>query len=304
MKRILIVTLALFAFAAVSCNKEIADGSEVVATFEIAIPDDVQTKAYSDGTTATELHYAVYDGYNGDFLFGTTTPMKINKTAFVNISVVKGYPYDIVFWAQAPGVDYYTFNKSAKTITVNNYTSDANDEKRDAFYQLVDNYYYGSGTTTVKLFRPFAQINFLSSSYTSVQNMVGRTMKSKVKMSGLPNVLNVLTGEATGSVSADFTATSVPAVNGEKLKVSGSSFSYGYVAMNYVLAHKEKTNIKGNVVGTFIYNGSRVNVSVPNVPYQRNFRTNILGSFFTGSGTFTVEIVPSYDPSGDHIVNH
>lgn len=303
MKRFLIIALALFALSAVSCNKEVADRSEAVVTFEVSIPDEVQTKAYSDGSTASELHYAVYDGNSGDFLFGTTTPLEIKSTAYVNISLVKGYPYDIVFWAQAPGVDYYTFNKSAKTITVNNYTTDANDEKRDAFYQLVDNYYYSGGTTTVKLFRPFAQINFFSSSYSAVQNMVGRTMKSKVKMSELPNVLNVLTGEASGSVEADFTATSVPAVKGEKLTVNGSS-SYGYVSMNYILAHKEKSNIKGSVVGTFTYNGRNVNVTVPNVPYQRNFRTNILGSFFTGTGNFTVQIVPSYDPSGDHIVNH
>ena len=300
MKKILIAILVLA--AAVSCNKENDfKQEEVTASFTFEFPEVAQTKAYSDGKTAKELHYAVYDGRTGNFLFGTTSPMAIDITTSVNIGLVKGHPYDIVFWAQAEGVDYYKFDKSAKTITVNNYTTDANDEKRDAFYQKVENYYYTSTPTTVKLYRPFAQINFFAKDYRSAQSMIGRTMKSKIKIKGIPNVLNVMTGEATGSIDADFKSTSVPAVLGEKMD---GYHSYGYISMNYVMAHKEKDNFTKNLIGVFYMNGNPITLTVPNVPYQRNFRTNIIGSFFTGTGSFTVQIVPTYDPSGDHIVNH
>lgn len=297
MKKILIFIAALGLFAAASCQKEKAvvipiEGEEATAVISIAIPEDIATKVYSDGTSATKLQYAVYRADNGEFLFENQEELTINLKREVEIRLVKNYAYDIVFWAQHPDAPY-TFSASAKTVTVNDYTSGANDEKRDAFYQLVEDYVYVPTTTTVELYRPFAQINFGASDYAEVTALLGDDcMTSKAAITGLPNVLNVLDRTATGSVDATFTATAVPAQSGEKLTVNG--VEYGYVSMNYVLAPQEKA-VLGKVTGTFYYNNDNVSLEVANVPYQRNYRTNIIGEFFTGPAHFIVEIIPIYD---------
>lgn len=303
MKKIFwIATAAAGLIAAASCQKESVNGPEVegeeaVAVLTISIPEEIATKSYSDGKTATDLYYAVYDSQdqNKKFLFGTTEPLKFENgslTKEVEIRLVKNYAYDIVFWAQAPGAPY-TFDMEAQTITVDNYTTKANDENRDAFYQVVEGYKIVSTPTKVDLYRPFAQINFGASDYDEV-TALGLTMASKVQISGLPNVLNVLDRTVDGAVNADFIETDVPAIYGEKLEVKGDKDTYGYVSMNYVLAPVAK-GMLDNVTGRFYYNNDEVVIPVTNVPYQRNFRTNIIGEFFTGPAHFIVEIIPIYD---------
>lgn len=303
MKKIFwIAAAAAGLIAAASCQKEPVNGLEVegeeaVAVLTISIPEEIATKSYSDGKTATDLYYAVYDSQdqNKKFLFGTTEPLKFENgslTKEVEIRLVKNYAYDIVFWAQAPGAPY-TFDMAAQTITVDNYTTKANDENRDAFYQVVEGYKIVSTPTKVDLYRPFAQINFGASDYDEV-TALGLTMASKVQISGLPNVLNVLDRTVDGAVNADFIKTDVPAIYGEKLEVKGDKDTYGYVSMNYVLAPVAK-GMLDNVTGRFYYNNDEVVIPVTNVPYQRNFRTNIIGEFFTGPAHFIVEIIPIYD---------
>lgn len=303
MKKIFwIAAAAAGLIAAASCQKEPVngpdvEGEEAVAVLTISIPEEIATKSYSDGKTATDLYYAVYDSQdqNKKFLFGTTEPLKFENgslTKEVEIRLVKNYAYDIVFWAQAPGAPY-TFDMAAQTITVNNYTTKANDENRDAFYQVVEGYKIVSTPTKVDLYRPFAQINFGASDYDEV-TALGLTMASKVQISGLPNVLNVLDRTVDGAVNADFIETDVPAIYGEKLEVKGDKDTYGYVSMNYVLAPVAK-GMLDNVTGRFYYNNDEVVIPVTNVPYQRNFRTNIIGEFFTGPAHFIVEIIPIYD---------
>jgi len=295
MKKYLFLILAAATLLAVSCQKENAgeQAGNDVAVLTVSLPQGIVTKAISDGTSATELHWAVYDG-NGKFLKENDTPLTINLQTEVQIKLVKNYAYDIVFWAQAPGAPY-TIDWANKTITVDNYTSEANDESRDAFYQVVEDYRVVSTPTEVKLYRPFAQINFGASDYKDVQSLIGDTMQSTIEVSGLPDVLNVLDKTATGNATATFTKTNVPAISGEKLEINGDKEKYGYVSMNYVLAPQDKTDIVGGVKGTFYYNNANVVIDVPNVPYQRNHKTNIIGEMFSGDAKFEVIIIPDYD---------
>ena len=305
MKKYLFLILAAATLLAVSCQKENAgeQAGNDVAVLTVSLPQGIVTKAISDGTSATELHWAVYDG-NGKFLKENDTPLTINLQTEVQIKLVKNYAYDIVFWAQAPGAPY-TIDWANKTITVDNYTSDANDESRDAFYQVVEDYRVVSTPTEVKLYRPFAQINFGASDYKDVQSLIGDTMQSTIEVSGLPDVLNVLDKTATRSTTegatATFTKTNVPAISGEKLEINGDKEKYGYVSMNYVLAPQDKTDIVGGVKGTFYYNNANVVIDVPNVPYQRNYRTNIIGELFSGPAVFNVIIVPVYEEPDENI---
>lgn len=299
MKRFSTLALAVLALLSISCKKEIpAEQEEFTATFMISLPDEIQTKGYSDGTKATELYYAVYR--NGSREQGSTVAEEIHvgtpKTVTIN-RLVKGYQYDIVFWAQAPGAPY-TFNQTDATVRVD-YNGVANDETRDAFYCLVKNYVHTDNSTTVELRRPFAQINFLSADYSAV----GEGVTSKITMSDIPNVLNVLTGRAEGSANIDFTAAPIPS-NSETLTANGTS--YRYVSMNYILTNTDNSDTR-TVLGTFYYDNGAKNVAldVYNVPFKRNYRTNIIiNQLFTGTASFTVEIVPTYGPNDDQNLWH
>lgn len=308
MKRLFMCILAVAGMiAAASCNKavvedQLPDGDEVSVVFSIEVPDEIVTKAeYSDGTKATDLYYAVYDSQdpNKRFLFGITDPLKFENgslTKEVEIKLVKNYAYDIVFWAQAPGAPY-GFDQANATITVlDKYTNFANDDSRDAFYQIVEGYKYVATPTKVDLYRPFAQINFGASDYDEV-TALGLSMTSTAAFVGLPDVLNVLDGSVSGSVDSQFTFSPVPAASGEKLEINGDEDTYGYVSMNYVLA--PKNGLLNSVTGKFNYNNSDIEIAVANVPYARNYRTNIIGELFSGQAQFIVEIKPiiyDFDP--------
>ena len=72
MKKILWIAAAVAGlFAAASCQKEtpavsLPEGEEAVAVLAVSVPESIATKAYSDGKTATDLYYAVYDGLDPD----------------------------------------------------------------------------------------------------------------------------------------------------------------------------------------------------------------------------------------------
>ena len=296
MKRIFWIAVALVGLIAIAaCQKQAPavpqpESEEAVAVLSVKIPEEIATKVYSDGTSATKLQYAVYR--NDEFLFGNQEDIQISLQTTVDIRLVKNVAYDIVFWAQHPDAPY-TFDKAAKTITVSYDNADANDETRDAFFQLVEDYVYVPSATVVELYRPFAQINFGASDYKDV-TALALDMTSSAEISGLPNVLNVLDRTVSGSADVNFKHTAVPAASGEKLSINGDDQTYAYVSMNYVLAPAENS-ILGSVTGRFFYNNAEVAVSAANVPYKRNYRTNIIGQFYTGEAKFNIEIVPIFN---------
>lgn len=293
---------ALLCFS--SCQKDAhpTDGEEIEATFTITVPEGIQTRSYSDGTKATQLYYAVYDG--NKYLKGNDEALVMeNLKKTVTIKLVKNYTYNIVFWAQAADAPYALDMQNA-TMTVKDYAGPANNDKRDAFYRCIS-YTYSSQPTDVDLYRPFAQINFASSDYDDVVSLLGHTMTSTMVIKGLPDVLNLLDGTlGTSTKDTQFTASAVPATPiapatvGEKISINGDSDTYGYVAMNYVLAPNSENELK-DVTGIFNYNGKSLEIEVANVPYRRNWKTNIYGAMFTENAELTVKIVKDFTDDYD-----
>ena len=147
---------------ATSCQNDeldaIQSGKESIVSFTLEQPGIV-TRAYSDGLTAKTLTYAVYEANSKTPLITSENQVTFsNKTATVNLRLVTGKSYDILFWADTENTPY-TFDAAAQTITVaDNLTSQ--DENRDAFFAvekslLVD----GAINKTITLSRPFAQLN-------------------------------------------------------------------------------------------------------------------------------------------------
>ena len=307
MKAFKYLAAAALTLLAASCNKEqvteVPDGQMVDVTFTAALPGEMATKAIGDGQTAKTLHVSVYE--NDD----AKTKLDLDKKATftdlktqVTFSLVKGKTYNFVFWAQADDAPYDW--SDLKSIKVKNYTTGANDEKRDAFYatrkELKVN---GALTETIKLYRPFAQVNFATADYEEALKAGFKPAVSSFTASEAASTFDTFAAKGENPVSVALTETEVPS---DVLKTLDGK-TYTRLSMNYLIpvgAQGESHNI--DVAATFkANNGEPVSVSAPNAPVQNNYRTNILGNLLTSQIIFNVEIVPIFnEPDNDiDIVN-
>lgn len=303
MKPIKYLAAAALTLLAVSCNKEqvteVPDGQMVDVTFTAALPGEMATKAIGDGQTAKTLYVSVYE--NDD----AKTKLDLDKTATftdlktqVTFSLVKGKTYNFVFWAQAAeGAPYDVTD--LKNIKISYEGAEANDEKRDAFYatrkELKVN---GALTETIKLYRPFAQVNFGTADYEAAVAAGVKPVKSVFTATDVATVFD--TFEAEGKEAKDVVTFTESALPGETLVTKAGD--YKWMTMNYILPMgKQDAKHISNVTAEFIpETGITVKASSPQTPVQNNYRTNILGNLLTSQVIFNVEIVPIFnEPDND-----
>lgn len=308
MKTLKYLAAAALTLLAVSCNKEqvteVPDGQMVDVTFTAALPGEMATKALGDGQTAKTLYVSVYE--NDD----AKTKLELDKTATftdlktqVTFSLVKGKTYNFVFWAQAAeGAPYDVTD--LKNIKISYEGAEANDEKRDAFYatrkELKVN---GALTETIKLYRPFAQVNFGTADYDAAVAAGVEPVKSVFTATDVATVFD--TFEAEGKEAKDVVTFTESALPGETLVTKAGD--YKWMTMNYILPMgKQDAKHISNVTAEFIpETGITVKASSPQTPVQNNYRTNILGNLLTSQVIFNIEIVPIFnEPDNDiDIVN-
>ena len=289
MKSLKYLAAAALTLLAVGCNKEqvteVPDGQMVDVTFTAALPGEMATKAIGDGQTAKNLYVSVYEN-DAD----KTHLRDLDKTATftdlktqVKFSLVKGKTYNFVFWAQAEGAPYDVTD--LKNIKVKDYTTGANDEKRDAFYatrkELKVN---GALTETIKLYRPFAQVNFATADYADAKKAGFNPAVSSFTASEAATTFDTFAEEGKDKVEVALTETEIPA---DVLKTL-DGVTYTRLAMNYLIpVGKQGESHNIDVAATFkANNGEAVTVSAPNAPVQNNYRTNILGNLLTSQVIF------------------
>ncbi len=292
-----LAAIALVAFAA-SCTNELLenpasyDGEEAVVNFSVATPG-LMTRAVADGNTVDKVQCHVYDK-DGNLIegVGKTSDMSGGK-ADISLRLVTGQTYSFVFWAYDKDGNHYELDSAAKSVTVNNYTTATNDESRDAFYAYVANKTItGSLKEPVTLNRPFAQLNFgVDKADVEAATALGVTVsKSSLTLTKLANTLNLATGEVSGEVDAAFTAAELLS---EKLKVNNTE--YGYVSMNYVLVGKAAKAMTEAKLTIYDASNAAINtISLPNVPLQGNYRTNIIGKLYTSQADFNIVVDPAF----------
>lgn len=292
---------AAMSVLALACAKEQvgSDGGGLVeATFNVDVPEAIGTKAIGDGTTAKELWYQVFDK-DGNVIAGLGKTkhesLLSDRQTSVSMQLVKDQTYNIVFWAQSEGQTCYKFDDLSQ-ITVDYAAAKANEESRDAFLAVKNITVNGPINEKVEMKRPFAQLN-IGTADAAIAAKAGVVIKtSKVEMKGLPNVLNTIKGTTDGAVDVTFADNAVPST--EVLSVNGKE--YTYLAMNYILAPTEGKEIS-DVKATFTAEGKDpVSLSAFSVPFQRNYRTNIIGNILTNSADFNVIVVPDFE-GGDKV---
>ena len=303
-----LAAVAMIVLAA-SCSKDAAEAPAVVdetakVSFTVELPG-IASRATNDGTTATELHYAVYQD-NGDntntLLFSTDAEDQVKTmsslSTTVELDLVSQQTYDIVFWAQAPGA--YDPDFAAKSVAMN---YDANkvgsNEARDAFVYVWNNLTVnGSINETVTLRRPFAQLNVaLTDGQIEAAQKAGFTL-DQVKVSAKThNAFGFFAAEQGAPVGEmidiEFAAADYE-LTPNTIKVN--NVDYDWVSFNYLLACTPSELVDVTIV--FENENDVKTIEVPaftNVPIERNHRTNIVGDLLTDPAKFNVVILPGFE---------
>jgi hypothetical protein len=84
-----------------------------------------------------------------------------------------------------------------------------------------------------------------------------------------------------------FEATAHPT---EALKVKGSDIEWDWLAMNYILAHKDEMSLSVCEMTIATTGMVSIKVEVPAAPARRNWRTNLVGSLLTQTGNIEVVV--------------
>lgn len=270
-----------------------------VVTFSARLPEQLQTRSMGDGQTARKLTYAVYAA-------GEQTPLLTSESegapaveftdlkAQLTLRLTTGKSYDVLFWADAYGQkdesNPYKVDYQAQTVTVDYAAAESNDESRDAFFGSVTGMKVtGAMSQDVTLVRPFAQVNVGTDDLEEAVagGLQSAALATSMSATNVPTTLNLLNGTTMGSTSVDFASHAVPT---ESLVVSGRT--YTYLAMNYLLMGADKTTT--NIAFAFTDGATTGNLTFSNVPVQRNYRTNIIGSVLTGDVDFDIDIDPGF----------
>ena len=310
---------AVIFFGAVSCAKEDISsslaGDEVEVTFTANLPE-LGTRAYGNAEHINILHYNVYQHGQDDKLKISGVCTENNGGKFIiNIPMIKGMKYDIVFWAQNKDCVYYNLVGKELTIDYDVDVTVANDENRDAFLATLTDFDPSSAAHPyiVELKRPFAQLNVATSDYETIKNngiyltKVDGVNENTDNITSNLNIttkvdtkFNLFTNQvADGSVkqTVTFAPSKMPCALGETLN---NYAGYTYLSMNYifVLSDQETVDVEYNFTGNRATDNFKfpfTKVVIPSVPLKRNYRTNILGKLLTQTADFEVVLEKEFD---------
>lgn len=303
--------LSFFALAALlltaSCSKQ---ESPVLGEDQVIISLGLEgvsaTRAISDGSLVDKLVYEVYDG-NGALLGTMDKTETVTFPYSLSLPLAKGQDYTILFWAQDSDCQAYNTD-NLKNVTVNYTNATNNDETRDAFYAAVNvRVTGGPQKVDVVLKRPFAQVNVAvpQAEWQRAIDAGVKVEKSSVKFSEVASNINLATGAVSNPVN-DVTLgfANIPterlSIDLNKDKVFTDDEKFVYLSMDYILVNDGSVNgaeksMINTATFTFKSSVNDVTLSVPNLPVQRNFRTNVIGTFLVDYVDFNIVVDPIYN---------
>ena len=315
---------ATMMMAVTSCSQEedfVQNSSSDMVSFKINLEGAAPSRAAGDGKTATQLYYEVYQGGRkvldnfGDDKNRDLVTIEDGK-ASVDMPLLRGEEYEIMFWAQAPTGSIYN-PENLKEIKVDYTNPSANNEANDAFFYGKPDFKVTSNVTEITLRRPFAQLNIgtTEEDWGTAIDYISEGVKpvtlSEVVVTNLATKFNVLVGEASEPTEEPvrFEKTELLKHTDEKCaqQFTVERKTYRNLAMNYLLVpgkvSSETPEVKGNtnVKATFWRDEQELFsiTNLVNVPIQRNWRTNILGNLLADPKTFNITIDPYFN-NEDH----
>ena len=286
MKKLLMTLIAL-PMLMMSCNDEMALSEETVEVrFEAEIPAFVGTRA-GDGLTVNKLVCAVFE--NGQEIVGHRKTIDVTSASGITYSprLVKGRTYQVAFWAMKGG----NYDVDDMTCITRSATGSANEADYDAFTATSEVTVVNAESKSVSLTRPLAQLNIgiTADDWTTASDIFGQTPTTCTISYTAKDAFNALAGVAVGN---DAEVVRTVEASGNDLTVE--NVAYKHLGSCYVLmAEDNKTNLD-ITLSVFDQNtpaqSIRENVSILSVPFERNYKTNLVGGLLTGTVTYNVSI--------------
>ena len=295
MKNIFRFLMAVAVLFTASCAKEEIStsiaGGEVEVSFTANLADLGTRATYGTGNEVNTLRYKVYSNNEELTELCGSKPIGVNAPCTVNLVLIKGMSYDILFWADN-GSNLYTINNGVVSFSADGIL--ANDESRDAFYAIRQNFNpanANSENTTISLKRPFAQLNAIVPNMTEVGKSMdldapGAYIKSAIATT-ICTSFNPFTGEAGDETPAVVTFG----------KTNVQDFAEGHLSMNYLLAPGHLVDV------TFFFEGEKfaTKTTINNIPLKANYKTNVIGNLLTGATEFNVSIDANWNTAEHYI---
>lgn len=244
-----------------------------------ALPADLQTRAYGD---AEEIDSLVVGIFNEQQIETGRYSFAVNDGKFdIDISLMKGHIYNLVFWAQSSKCRIYDTSdlKQIKMLAddavvlpdgaeYNSTLLMADAECKDAFVYVWKNLDLKRSIASynLTLFRPLAQIN------------VGReneAAQASLTLNGMPDTFSTFENKASGEKT--FTWNFQENTDGESIEVEGKE--YKRIGLAYVFAPNAAKTVTGSLVLTDKATTNKHTFSLDAVTMQLNKRTNIVGAF-------------------------
>ncbi|MBR2026624.1 MAG: hypothetical protein IKA07_05765 [Alistipes sp.] len=299
MKKFILGVAAIVALFATSCQQESNLGVKAGKTATVSIKlntPEIASRAYSDGTTATALQYAVYNAEGTELTDLTVVDETINMRKEIDLQLTTGNTYTLIFWAAAPDAPYTvdfggSLANAIMTVDYSTAKTLCNDEKRDAFWVYHTFTVTGTMELSLELKRPFAQLNVGTNDYAKSTSAGYTVTQSKIEVPAYTK-LYLATGVVDGETKVTFDFANIP--QGETFPVAG----YDYMAMNYILMSADKV-VREVTISYTDGVTPKTRPTVGSVPLQRNYRTNLFGQLLTGNVKVNVEIKPEYDDEHD-----
>lgn len=301
-----VAVLALMCVSA-ACQKEPSAGAlagDQNVKITVAIPAQVQTKAVSEADNTDIVYYEVWDEAFTTRLFPVNASDQNYGTvqdcvAELDIALVKDQTYNMIFWAQNKDCGAYSWT-DLKNVNVDysKFTANVKDVY-DAFYAWEEITADGQDKT-VRLHRPFAQLNFGASRMDTNLGAI-ELASNQVTFSDVATSFNTVAGKANaGSYVKDVTLEAsdgglVQALKQDRKDLEVGADSYYWVAMNYILVPSDdKATVEVNAVFETT-RGDKVTHKLQNVPLKKNYRTNIVGDLFTSSSHLSIIVEPVFN---------
>ena len=278
-------------FASASCQQEIIpDGvnGDAVVSLSVAVPDAV-TKVVGDGTNVDYLYYEIWSDNNGALekeLLASGKERTAAKTFDLELTLVSDQTYHFLFWAQC-GQNNSCYDVTDLTKVKVNYDNAAgNDESRAAFFAYKTIKVEGAVKETIYLKRPFAQLNFGTSTLkSSFMDEDVKVSSSTITVKKPATVFDLVNGVG-GTPAANDVVFTAGEFKLDPTTLSVSDKDYNYLSMNYFLVDGETNTV--DVDAEFVTDFGTVSHEFTFVPVAENYRTNIVGDLLFNKADFEI----------------
>ena len=208
--------------------------------------------------------------------------------------------YNFIFWAQNEACGAYDVNE-LKKVKVNYDVISANENKDvyDAYYAVEALTVTGPINETITLFRPFAQLNvgITESDWNQTVALGYTPAKTVITVDNAATAFDAFNMLPVGS---DATSQFTLVATGEALTVN--SVSYKQIASCFVLLEDGWPNANITYSVKDAADAEITAGTIQNVPFDANYKTNIVGTMLTEQPAFNITINAAFD-TPDNVVS-